>query len=104
LATGRGKQKTNGSKNIDALILPGGKWTPHDLRRTGATIMTMLGIAPEIVERCLNHAEQSKVKRIYQRYSYAPEMKQAWELLGARLGNLTTGQDAAKVIPIKKPA
>lgn len=90
----------NRSAAVDALILPGGKWTPHDLRRTGGTLMTILGVTPEVVEKCLNHAEQNKVKRIYQRYSYAPEMAKAWALLGERLEALTSGQKLAKVIPL----
>lgn len=100
----RKEAMTNRSASVETLSLPGGKWTPHDLRRTGATVMTMLGIAPEVVERCLNHTEQSKVKRIYQRYSYAPEMRHAWELLGSRLEALTAGKDAAKVIPLRQGA
>jgi integrase len=35
----RGKAKTNGTRLTDALTLPGGNWTPHDLRRTSATFM-----------------------------------------------------------------
>lgn len=76
------------SKNQTALILPGGKWTPHDLRRTGATLMTMLGVLPEVAERCLNHTEENKVKRIYQRHSYEAEMKAAWHTLGQYLQKL----------------
>ncbi len=55
----------NRSKNNQALVLSGGKWTPHDLRRTGATIMGDLGISPDVIEKCLNHTEENKVKRIY---------------------------------------
>lgn len=77
------------TKKCEALRLPGGKWTPHDLRRTGATMMTMLGVLPEVAERCLNHTEENKVKRIYQRHSYEKEMRQAWQLLGDRLSLLT---------------
>ena len=77
------------SKKCEALRLPGGKWTPHDLRRTGATLMTMLGVLPEVAERCLNHLEENKVKRIYQRHSYEKEMCAAWALLGERLSLLT---------------
>ena len=76
------------SANAQALILPGGKWTPHDLRRTGATIMTALGILPEVAERCLNHTEENKVKRTYQRHSYTKEMAEAWHILGERLEQL----------------
>lgn len=76
------------SSMAQALILPGGKWTPHDLRRTGATLMASLGVLPEVAEKCLNHTEDNKVKRIYQRYSYASEMGAAWDLLGQRLDEL----------------
>ena len=90
------------SKNTGTLCLPGGKWVMHDLRRTGATLMSMLGIAPVVIERCLNHTEQNKVQRIYQRYSYAPEMKQAWDLLGKRLVSLTAGKKPAQIIQLDK--
>jgi integrase len=79
----------NRSKQIGALQLPRGIWKPHDLRRTGATLMNALGALPEVAERCLNHMEENKIKRIYQRYGYEAEMKQAWEKLGERLELLT---------------
>ena len=78
------------SAKAQALLLPAGKWTPHDLRRTGATLMTALGVLPEVAERCLNHTEDNKMKRIYQRHSYAAEMATAWNLLGEHLEMLTT--------------
>lgn len=77
----------------DTLTLVGGGWSPHDLRRTGATLMVSLGVLPEVAERCLNHIETNKVKRIYQRHSYEAEMRQAWEMLGDRLELLTSGVD-----------
>lgn len=80
------------SAMAQALLLPGGKWTPHDLRRTGATIMTALGVLPEVAERCLNHTEENTVKRIYQRHSYAVEMADAWKRLGTYLEKLTSEQ------------
>ena len=73
---------SNRSSKPQALLLPGGKWTPHDLRRTGATIMTKLGVLPEVAERCLNHTEENKVKRVYQRHNYHKEMREAWAQLG----------------------
>jgi integrase len=73
------------SAKAQALLLPGGKWTPHDLRRTGATAMTALGVFPEVAERCLNHTEENKVKRTYQRHSYTNEMSEAWNRLGEHL-------------------
>lgn len=75
----------NRTKLVDALVLPGGKWTPHDLRRTAATTMAELGAMPDVVERCLNHTEENKVKRIYQRAQYEAPMRDAWNLLSERL-------------------
>lgn len=77
------------SKLIATLTLPGGKWGPHDLRRTGATMMTRLGVLPEVADRCLNHVEENRTKRIYQRHTYEAEMQEAWLLLGNRLTYLT---------------
>ncbi|MCS7748844.1 tyrosine-type recombinase/integrase [Pseudomonas aeruginosa] len=79
---------SNRSGKTQALILKGGKWTPHDLRRTGATLMTALGVLPEVAERCLNHTEENKVKRTYQRHSYTKEMAEAWHKLGNHLSQI----------------
>ena len=51
--------------------------------------MTALGVIPEVAERCLNHTEDNKVKRIYQRHSYTVEMTAAWNQLGEYLEMLT---------------
>jgi integrase len=91
---------TNRSQAAESLALPYGKWTPHDLRRTGATLMSSLGIAPEIIERCLNHVEPNRIRRTYQRYSYKPEMKRAWDTLGERLEALSSSQRAADIVSI----
>ena len=71
------KKYIKSSKDVDALVLPGGKWTPHDLRRTAATTMAELGALPDVVEKCLNHTEVGKVKRIYQRAQYEGPMRDA---------------------------
>jgi integrase len=92
------------SKATGTLALPSGGWTMHDLRRTASTIMGDLGIKPEVIDRCQNQKEPNRVRRTYQRYSYQPEMKEAWQLLGERLAALASGQEAAKVIPLKQPA
>jgi integrase len=86
---------------VDALVLPGGKWTAHDLRRTGATLMGELGVRPDVIERCLNHTEQDRMKRIYQRHSYQEEMREAWRLLGNRLA-LLTHADTSNVITLER--
>jgi len=73
------------SKQTDSLKLQGGKWIPHDLRRTGATIMAELGVMPEVIERCLNHKQPDRIKRIYQRAQYEGPMREAWQKLNDRL-------------------
>ena len=102
---GENSPMSNRTKQTDSLILSGGQWRPHDLRRTGATIAVELGISPEAVERCLNHTEQSKIKRIYQRASYASEKKRAWQMLGDKLARLeqeALTSETSKVIPLRR--
>jgi len=48
-------------------------------------MMVQLGVLPDIIEKCLNHTEPNKLKRIYQRASYESPMRDAWHLLGHRL-------------------
>lgn len=98
---GRQSEKifSNRTQHNQALVLPGGHWTPHDLRRTGATLMSELGVLPDVIERCLNHAEQNKMKRVYQRHEYRAEQATAWRILGERLTLLTGNQ--RNVIPIR---
>jgi integrase len=90
---GDGKPMSGRSKQTDSLALTGGQWRPHDLRRTGATLMAELGVLPDVIERCLNHTEQTKVKRIYQRAQYEAPMREAWRLLGERLELLKNKPD-----------
>ena len=92
------KPMKNRTLKLSALILPDGKWTPHDLRRTGATLMGRLGVRPDVIEKCLNHVEQNALVRIYQRQSLEAEQAAAWKLLGERLELLTS--DAENVVSI----
>jgi integrase len=79
------------SRGTEVLALPRGRWTPHDLRRTGATLMGKLGVRSEVIERCLNHTEQNSLVRIYQRQGLETEQQEAWRLLGGRLEALSAG-------------
>lgn len=76
-------------RHDNTLVLSGGAngaWTPHDLRRTGATIMQSLGVQLDIIDRCQNHVLQgSKVRRHYLHHDYAQEKRDAWQLLGKHL-------------------
>lgn len=94
--------RSNKSQHKDALRLSGGKWTPHDLRRTGATLMGNLGVLPDVIEKCLNHTEQNKMKRVYQRQELKLEQADAWRRLGNRL-DIVSRMDSDNVV-IFKPA
>lgn len=80
--------KRAGVSVCSKLVLPLGRWTPHDLRRTGCTIMLRCGVLPAVCERVLNHQEENRLRAVYQRYEYAPEMKSAWNKLGEHLSGL----------------
>ncbi|MBF4554641.1 tyrosine-type recombinase/integrase [Pseudomonas sp. p50] len=77
-------------RHDDTLVLADGQngdWTPHDLRRTGATMMQALGVSLDVIDRCQNHVlAGSRVRRHYLHHDYAEEKKRAWNLLGDRLG------------------
>lgn len=85
------------TKEIATLKLSGGRWTAHDLRRTGATLMGELGIRSDVIDRCQNHVEEKKVKRIYQRQELLPERKDAFRILGERL-ELLKRHKSSKVV------
>jgi hypothetical protein len=57
-------------------------------------------VLPEVAEKCLNHTEESRVKRTYQRHSYNAEKREAWRLLGERLELLTRSDD--NVVALKR--
>jgi integrase len=93
------KPMSGRSKYCRTLKLAGGKWTPHDLRRTGATTMGNLGVRPDVIEKCLNHVEENKMKKTYQHQALIAEQQHAWRLLGERL-ELLTNSDAENVVSI----
>jgi len=93
------KPMSHRTKHTHALTLSGGPWRPHDLRRTGASMMAELGVLPDVIERCLNHTEANAMKRIYQRPSYEKQMQDAWRTLGQRISGLMH-QDST-VIPLR---
>lgn len=65
---------------IDAAANVSG-WTLHDLRRTAATGMAKLAVAPHVIERILNHVSGTfaGVSGVYNRFQYLPEMRAALE-------------------------
>jgi len=66
-------------------------FTRHDLRRSLATGMAALGVAPHIVDKILNHSGGTTitgVARIYNRFQYRDERKAALGLWADHIENL----------------
>lgn len=65
-------------------------WTLHDLRRTFATDLAQMGVAPHVVERLINHVTGtiSGVSAIYNRATYMKEMADAVQLWENKLVSL----------------
>lgn len=94
------KPMSGRSKYCRTLKLADGKWTPHDLRRTGATMMGSLGVRPDVIEKCLNHIEENKMKKTYQHQPLIAEQQEAWRLLGERI-EILTSKGTENVVGIK---
>ncbi|MFV0601237.1 MAG: tyrosine-type recombinase/integrase [Brachymonas sp.] len=88
------------SKATGTLALPGGKWTPHDLRRTGATIMAHLGVSVDIIEKCLAHTDKNPLIAVYQVSNRYQEQQIAWDKLGAHLDWVLTGEQQSNVVAL----
>jgi integrase len=65
-------------------------WRLHDLRRTVASQMAKLGIAPHVVEKILNHStgQISGVAAVYNRHAYTEEKRNALSIWARRLESL----------------
>ncbi len=77
-------------------------WKLHDLRRTFATGLARRGIDLVVAEKCLNHlsGSLSGVAGVYNRFSYADEMRRAWEAWAALLTEIV-GEDGVAIVPFK---
>lgn len=102
----RGATMKGRCKDNQALVLPGGEWKTHDLRRTASTLMGELGIRPDVIDRCQNHVEAKDVTRTYQRQELLAERRQAFDLLGQRL-EILVNSDLTNVVSLstkKRPS
>jgi integrase len=94
---GKPRKPMKNRRHDNTLVLTAGEngaWTPHDLRRTGATLMQSLGVSLEIIDRCQNHVlPGSKVRRHYLHHDYADEKRKAWCLLGDRVSLILNPAD-----------
>lgn len=70
-------------------------WRLHDLRRTAASGMARLGVAPQVLSRILNHAPGASmgVTAIYNRHGYESEKRHAMDLWARHLEGLLNPSD-----------
>jgi integrase len=90
-------------KGSDATTIMGAApWTPHDLRRTASTRMEEFGVSPFVVGHVLNHASTTKstiTSRVYARYDYMREKREALDLWADRLAAIIEGKGS--VVPLR---
>ena len=78
-------------------------FSPHDLRRTAATHMTgpHCKVSRFILERILNHTDQTVTGQHYDLYEYDDEKRHALDTWTARLAQVIEGNEhGSKVVPI----
>lgn len=79
------RQMANRTSSTEALLLPGGHWTAHDLRRSGATVMAKNGVSTDVIDECLNHMLASQMARVYIQDRRLEQQAAAFDLLGEKL-------------------
>jgi integrase len=75
-------------------------WHPHDLRRSSATLMGEMGIAPHVISRIMNHVSVSRrtvTGKHYLQFDYEPEKRAALNAWGDRLERIIAGTENANV-------
>jgi len=63
-------------------------WTPHSLRRTGATQLEKLGVNFIVIECLLNHQWKDGSKKHYLQYGYWKERREALEMWSEKVQGL----------------
>jgi integrase len=95
------KREEKPVRGSDATVIMGiAPWRPHDLRRSAATGMEEIGVSPFIVGHVLNHVSATKstiTSRVYARYDYAREKREALDLWADRLTGIIEGKGS--VVP-----
>jgi hypothetical protein len=99
----RGEDLNSYILKVAGELLP--DWRIHDIRRTVRSKMGEIGIEPHIAERVVNHiGHRSEVDRIYDRYTYGPQILDALTRWEAHLLRIVGHIDvAALASPPKRP-
>lgn len=98
------REETSVKGSGSTIIMGIAPWTPHDLRRSAATGIEEVGVSPFIVGHVLNHVSATKstiTSRVYARYDYAKEKREALDLWADRISGIIA--NAAKVTAMRVP-
>lgn len=82
--------------NFDLLNIEN-KFTPHDLRKTGATCLTSVGYPREWVSKLLNHAPSNITAMAYDAFGYFEEKKAGTEALSYILDRVLSSKSVELV-------
>ncbi len=74
--------------------------SPHDLRRSAATLLASIKVPYESRERVLNHTI-SKLDRTYNQHDFDDEKQMAMETFERRINNIITGVPSGKVVSLQ---
>jgi integrase len=72
-------------------------WVLHDLRRTGRTELSRLGVNADIAERVIGHAIGG-LRSVYDRYEFLAEKREALARWAAHLQGIIEPPKSAKVV------
>jgi len=89
----RGTQIRGRSAATTMLLLSGGAWTPLDLRRTTASLMSMMGVHHAVISACLDQAMRGVAAQLPIAGGVV-ECRQAFARLGDYLQRIENGQSS----------
>jgi hypothetical protein len=78
-------------------------WQHRDLRRTARTMMARMNVSREVAEHCLAHALPG-VEKVYNRYNYLPQKREAFEKLAELVEHIVAGPSRGNVVSINRDA
>ncbi|PIO96577.1 tyrosine-type recombinase/integrase [Pleomorphomonas carboxyditropha] len=94
-------RKETADDDAEEVKLP--EWRIHDLRRTAATGMARLRVAPHVIEAVLNHKSGriSGIASVYNRFEYEEEKRSALAAWGRFVLALTKEGETSNVVELR---
>lgn len=86
-----GKLQSSDNRHLENVMGDTEPFVPHDCRRTTRTLLSELGVAPHIAERCLNHKLKG-VMAVYDKHDFLEERRKALGKLTERIAPLVSGE------------